>query len=40
MFEETVRLREESSERYGLPLEVVHPKLTVAEEAERYGEYL
>ncbi|WP_207956118.1 phosphoadenylyl-sulfate reductase [Rubrobacter marinus] len=40
MFEETVRLREEATERYGLPIEVVRPKLTVAEQAGRYGEGL
>ena len=40
MFEETVRLREEATERYGLPIEVVRPKLTVDEQAGRYGEEL
>ncbi len=40
MFEETVRLREEATKRYGLPIEVVRPKLTVAEQTERYGEEL
>ena len=40
MFEETVRLREETTERYGLPIEVVRPKLTVTGQAERYGEEL
>lgn len=40
MFEETVRLREETVQRYGLSIEVVRQKLTVAEQAERYGEEL
>lgn len=40
MFEETVRLREEATGRYGLPIEVVRPKLTVAEQAEKHGEEL
>jgi phosphoadenosine phosphosulfate reductase len=40
MFEETVRMREEATGRYGLPIEVVRPKLTVAEQAGRYGKEL
>lgn len=37
LFEQTVRFREETMKRYSLPLEVVTPGLTVAEQVERYG---
>lgn len=40
LFEETVRFREEAMQRYDLPLEVVRPKLTVAEQVALYGEGL
>jgi phosphoadenosine phosphosulfate reductase len=37
LFEETVRFREQTMERYTLPLKVVTPDLSVEEQAERYG---
>ena len=37
LFEETVRFRQEAIERYGLPLEVVTPELSIEEQVERYG---
>jgi phosphoadenosine phosphosulfate reductase len=40
LFEETVRFREEVVERYGTPLEVVHPELTVSEQARQFGPQL
>lgn len=40
LFEETVRYRREISDRYGIEVEVFRPRLTVAEQAERYGEEL
>ena len=40
LFEETVRFREEAMRRYDLPLEVVRPRLTVAEQVALYGEEL
>jgi phosphoadenosine phosphosulfate reductase len=40
LFEETVRFREEAMQRYDLPLEVVRPRLTVAEQVALYGEEL
>src|ERR671921_891285 len=40
LFEETVRFREEAMRRYNLPLEVVRPRLTLAEQVALYGESL
>lgn len=41
LFEETVRFREEAMQRYAsLPLEVIRPNLTVAEQVALYGEEL
>lgn len=37
LFKETVRFREEVVERYGMPLEVVRPEVTVAEQARQFG---
>lgn len=37
LFEETVRFREEVMERYGLPLEVLRPGMSVEEQVRRYG---
>jgi phosphoadenosine phosphosulfate reductase len=40
LFEETVKFRERVMERYGMPLEVVYPELTVAEQARQFGDRL
>ena len=41
LFEETVRFREQAMQRYAsLPLEVIRPNLTVAEQVALYGEEL
>ncbi|MDQ3921361.1 MAG: phosphoadenylyl-sulfate reductase [Actinomycetota bacterium] len=40
LFEETVRFREEAMRRYDLQLEVMRPRLTVAEQVALYGEQL
>ena len=40
LFEETVRFREEAMRRYNLPLEVMRPRLTLAEQVALYGEAL
>lgn len=40
LFEETVCFREEAMQRYDLPLEVMHPRLTLAEQVALYGEEL
>ena len=40
LFEETVRFREEAMWRYGLPLDVMRPGLTLAEQVALYGEEL
>ena len=40
LFEETVRFREEAMRRYDLQLEVMRPKLTVAEQVALYGDQL
>ena len=40
LFKETVSFREEAMQRYDLPLEVMRPRLTVAEQAALYGEEL
>ena len=40
LFEETVRFREEVMQRYDLPLEVMRPRLTLAEQVALYGEEL
>jgi phosphoadenosine phosphosulfate reductase len=37
LFDETVRFREETMDRYGLPLEVVRSELSIEEQVERYG---
>ena len=37
LFEETVKFREKVMERYGMPLEVVRPELTVDEQARQFG---
>jgi phosphoadenosine phosphosulfate reductase len=40
LFEETVEFREQVMERYRMPLEVVHPGFTVAEQARQFGDRL
>lgn len=40
LFEETVRFREEAMRRYDLQLEVMRPRLTVAEQVALYGDQL
>jgi phosphoadenosine phosphosulfate reductase len=40
LFEETVRFREEAMRRFDLPLRVMRPRLTVAEQVALYGEEL
>ena len=40
LFEETVRVREEAMRRYDLQLEVMRPRLTVAEQGALYGDQL
>lgn len=40
LFEITKRYRQEVAERYGVALEVREPKLSVAEQAKKYGEKL
>ena len=40
LFEETVKFREKVMERYGMPLEVVRPELSVAEQAQQFGPQL
>jgi len=37
LFDETVRFREETTDRYRLPLDVVRTELSVEEQVERYG---
>ena len=37
LFEETVKFREEVVERYRMPIDVVRPELTVAEQAREFG---
>ena len=40
LFEETVEFRERVMERYRIPLEVVHPELSVAAQARQFGDQL
>lgn len=40
LFKETKQFREEIMQRYQLPLEVFHSRLTVAKQAEQYGDRL
>jgi len=40
LFEKTVTFREQVMERYQMPLEVVQPELTVAEQAQQFGSRL
>lgn len=40
LFKETQEFREEIMQRYRLPLDIVHPKLTVEAQARQYGDRL
>jgi len=40
LFDETVKFREKVMKRYEMPLEVVHPELTVAAQAQQFGDQL
>ena len=40
LFARTVKFREQVMERYEMPLEVVHPEFTVAEQARQFGDRL
>ena len=40
LFEKTVKFRQQVMERYRMPLEVVHPELTVAEQARQFEDRL
>ncbi len=40
LFKKTVEFREQVMERYRMPFEVVHPELTVAEQARQFGDRL
>jgi phosphoadenosine phosphosulfate reductase len=40
LFEETVEFRENVMKRYEMPLEVVHPELSIAAQAQQFGDRL